>query len=308
VTPSDVLLLLLVNLFLSVAVATIAIRHIRCSETEQRRLLWLLLVMGGVFIPLFGTPAFAWAFLSGLRGSGPAATTPYRPLGRSQYDSDGHEEGSNFDRGGLRARVTKQEVAPEKRLQSLAVLQNLPPVAASPVLRTLLDDDVEDIRLVAFGMLEKEEKTITEQIHTLLQQPEPSSSAARFQREKQLAELYWELAYSGLVLGDLRRYTLEHALEHARAALSLNEKAAGLCLLTGRILYALERLEEAETQMQLATALGIPEARILPYLAEFAFRRGDFSLTRQLLSTLGNTPVTPRLRPVLDFWQERTAL
>jgi hypothetical protein len=54
--------------------------------------------------------------------------------------------------------------------------------------------------------------------------------------------------------------------------------------------------------MLLATTLGIPQQRTLPYLAEFAFERGEYRLTRQMLEAMRDAPVTPRLRPVMDYW------
>jgi len=294
--------LLLGNTLLSAMVATATIRFLPYREMRQRVLLWLLICTTGLFIPLLGSLGTAIAMLAGMRWQKTAAREPFRPLAIPEFDPIGRKEGSRFDRGGLRARVVQSHVPAEQRLQSIAALQHLPPMAASPVLRTLLDDSVEDIRLVAFGMLDKEEKKIAERIHELLRQPEPTSATRRYQREKQLAELYWELAYSGLVQGDLRRYALNHALSHAEAALEIEGNAAGLRFLAARILDALGRSEEAERNMLLATALGIPQQRTLPYLAEFAFQRGEFRLARQMLNAMRDAPVTPRLRPVMDYW------
>jgi hypothetical protein len=294
--------LLLVNSIISALVAAETIRHLPYREPRQRRLLWLLIFLCGLFVPLLGSLGAALAMLGGMRWQTAAGREPFRQLSVPEFDPFGRREGSRFDRGGLRARVVHSNVPAEQRLQSIAALQHLPPMAASPVLRTLLDDSVEDIRLVAFGMLDKEEKKIAERIHDLMQQPEPASERQRYQREKQLAELYWELAYSGLVQGDLRRYALSHALSHAEAALDIQGESAGLRFLAARILDALERNDEAERNMLLATTLGIPQQRTLPYLAEFAFERRDYRLARQLLEAMRDAPVTPRLRPVMDYW------
>lgn len=297
-------LLLLGNLLLTLVVSGYTWQRLHSTDPSQRRLLGMLVMTAGLLIPLLGAPGFAWAMLYGTGRAAADGTIAYRPLSTAHFDGHGGgEEGSQFDRGGLRARVTKREVPREKRMQSLAALQHLPTSASTSVLRTLLDDDVEDIRLVAFGMLDKEEKAITEQIHRLLNQPQATTSTAYLQRNKRLAELYWELAYSGLVQGELRRYALEHALNHVQLALKEDDREAGLWFLCARVLNALGRTDEAETHFHTAEKLGIPESRILPYLAEFAFRCGDYARTRQQLAALADTPVTPRLRPVVEFWQ-----
>lgn len=299
---------LLGNGILSAFVATIAIRHLPYRDWQQRLLLWLLILLTGLFIPLLGSLGIALAMVTGMRWQTAGAREAFHALNLPEFNPIGRKESGPLARGGLRARITQNTVPTEQRLQSIAALQHLPVMASSPLLRTLLDDNADDIRLVAFGMLDKEEKKIAERIHTLLQQPVPALSSRRYLREKQLAELYWELTYSGLVHGDLRHYTLDHALSHAEAALAINDKAAGMHFLAGRILNALGREDEAEQRMEKATTLGIPIQRTQPYLAEFAFKRGDYQLTRKLLGNLRNDQFTPHLRPIVDYWSERESI
>lgn len=303
------LLLLLLNTLFSALIARSALQHLPYKEPRQRRLLWLLLTTAGASIPLLGVLAMASAMIAGMRWKGNASLAEYRYLGSPRFDPVGGKEGSHFDRGGLRARLVKPAIPTETRLQSISALQHLPTVATSPVLRTLLDDPVEDIRLVAFGMLDKEEKQITHRIHKLLnRKPEESESPREhFLYHKQLAELYWELAYSGIVQGDLRNYTLNNALENAEAAQKHYSDDPGLLFLRARILDALGRIDEAIHNMHRAMNLGLPQHRALPYLAEMAFERGDYRTTHMMLNEIGNAPVTPRLRPVVDYWTRAQA-
>jgi polysaccharide biosynthesis protein PelE len=298
------LLLLLGNALFSALVARLALNNLPYKEPKQQRLLWLLLTCAGACIPLIGVLAVASAMIAGMRWKGGARLPGFNFLGAPRFDLAAGKDGSHFDRGGLRSRLVKSAIPTETRLQSISALQHLPTVATSSVLRTLLDDPVEDIRLVAFGMLDKEEKQITGRIHKLLNRPPLDNDSPRehFLYNKQLAELYWELAYSGIVQGDLREYTLNNALDHANSSLSQNDADPGLLFLIARILNALGRVNEAIHHMHRAMTLGLPKHRALPYLAEMAFERGDYGTTWALLSEIGNSPVTPRLRPVVDYW------
>jgi polysaccharide biosynthesis protein PelE len=298
------LLLLLLNALFSALVARSALNNLPYKEPQQRRLLWILLTCAGACIPVLGVLALASAMIAGMRWKGGVRLAEYRNLDAPRFDPVGGKEGSHFDRGGLRARLVKTAIPTETRLQSISALQHLPTVATSSVLRTLLDDPVEDIRLVAFGMLDKEEKLITNRIHKLLNKSPQKTDSPRehFLYNKQLAELYWELAYSGIVQGDLRNYTLNNALEHAESALTHNDSDPGLLFLCARILDALGRFDEAIHNMRLAMSLGLPHHRALPYLAEMAFERGDYHTTFEMLDEIGSAPVTPRLRPVVDYW------
>ncbi len=298
------LLLLLGNTLFSALIARSALNNLPYKEPQQQRLLWLLLTCVGACIPILGVLAVASGMMAGMRWKGGARLATYNYLGAPRFDPEGGKDGSHFDRGGLRSRLVQAAIPTETRLQSISALQHLPTVATSSVLRTLLDDPVEDIRLVAFGMLDKEEKQITGRIHKLLNRPPQENDTPRehFLYNKQLAELYWELAYSGIVQGDLRNYTLNNALEHAETAQSQHEADPGLLFLTARILDALGRFNEAIHHMHRAMTLGLPKHRALPYLAEMAFERGDYRTARELLDEIGSAPVTPRLRPVVDFW------
>lgn len=305
-SDSTLLLLLLlgINTLFSALIARASLRNLPYKEPRQQRLLWLLLTTAGAAIPVIGVLALTSAMVSGMRWKGGARLPGFRFIGAPRFDPVGGKEGSRFDRGGLRARLIKPAIPTETRLQSISALQHLPTVATSSVLRTLLDDPVEDIRLVAFGMLDKEEKQITGRIHKLLNRAptDTDSSREHFLYNKQLAELYWELAYAGIVQGDLRNYTLNNALTHAEAAKELNDSDAGLMFLTARILDALGRFEEAIYNMHRAILLGLPQHRALPYLAEMAFERGDYKSTWVMLKEIADSPVTPRLRPVVDYW------
>jgi purine-cytosine permease-like protein len=59
--------LLLVNSIISALVAAETIRHLPYREPRQRRLLWLLIFLCGLFVPLLGSLGAALAMLGGMR-------------------------------------------------------------------------------------------------------------------------------------------------------------------------------------------------------------------------------------------------
>jgi hypothetical protein len=121
---------------------------------------------------------------------------------------------------------------------------------------------------------------------------EPKEAAAL---EYSLAQLHWELAYTGLAAGAVEDRALDSAARHARAVLEQQEKTgkavqgnelAALFLL-GRILLRKGALEEAEAVLEDARARGFADASIRPYLAEIAFLRRDFIKVKEHLRALG---------------------
>ncbi|HEY2512880.1 MAG TPA: hypothetical protein VGI39_18565, partial [Polyangiaceae bacterium] len=91
-----------------------------------------------------------------------------------------------------------------------------------------------------------------------------------------VAEDYWELAFLGLVEGEVYRHTLRTASEHAIDALKVEPSSAGAALLLGRISLKLGDVARAHEALADAERLGIPAWRVCPYVAEVLFLQGQF--------------------------------
>lgn len=104
---------------------------------------------------------------------------------------------------------------------------------------------------------------------------------------------------------DLRTHALRESLRYTRIALAESAESAddaALHLRLGRLLQALRQPEEARLAYDRALALGMPQTRIVPYLAEVAFETGRYEEVRALMSDLGNWQSLPRLKPVIAYW------
>ena len=208
--------------------------------------------------------------------------------------------------GAVRSRLHAQ-VPAAMRMQSLLTLQAVPSRVANPILEELLGDATEDVRLVAFGMLDAEEKKISKEIRfetdRLTVDLTPDQ---RFDALRRLAELNWELVYACLIQGDLRQHILLQARAHVDAALALNPQAgSGLVFLQGRVLLELGDHAAAQRAIERAMALGQAKTSTLPYLAEISFQRRDFTQVRRLMKELSDLNLASRTRAVEDFWNER---
>jgi len=227
------------------------------------------------------------------------------PVDLPIFDVPAHEA-SRGSQGAIRSRLG-HEVPADLRMQSLLTLQAVPSRVSNPILEDLLGDDTDDVRLVAFGMLDSAEKKIsgrildTQQRLSTLRAPEQ-----RFECLRQLAELHWELVYAGLAQGELRVHMLTQAARHADEALALAPEAnAGLFFLRARIWLEQGQLDAAESTMEQALASGQPQTSVWPYLAEIAFRRRDFTRVRQIMQQLSGRNLGSRTRAVEDFWVKR---
>ncbi len=214
---------------------------------------------------------------------------------------------SQFRHAGLHSFLTNAQVPVQARMRAMAALQYASGRTASPLLRSVLGDASEDLRLLAYGMLDNLEKRINRAIDSeldVLQAALPDSSQ-QLQSAHRLSDLYWELVYQALVQGDLHAHAIQESLRYCQLVLQRQEGNAAMHLRRGRLLHALGRTQEAEHAYDKARALGLPATRVLPYLAQLAFERRDHAQAQALMRELRQWGALPRLRPVIDYWSQR---
>ncbi|VXC97199.1 Sugar ABC transporter permease [Burkholderia sp. 8Y] len=211
----------------------------------------------------------------------------------------------SYGRGArLKAELQNAEAATSMRMTALLAMQSMPAHTISPLLRGMLADPLDDIRLLAYGMLDSQEKRLTQRI--LAERPrltEPLTPRERYEVNKTLAELYGELIYAHLVQGDVYRNAAEQADAYAAAALDIEPADAALWRMRGRLALDRGDLDAADTLLERAIQQGFARDRMLPYLAEAAYLRGDFARVKALLGQMSPSAVLPVMKPVLDYWR-----
>jgi hypothetical protein len=197
-----------------------------------------------------------------------------------------------FADGGLQD-VLRHASDPDQRLAALLATKRMPGKEAVPILKLALGDPSDDVRLLAYSMLDKQESDINLRIQIALGQLHGATAKAAGVLHGTLARWYWELAYLGLAQGSVLEHVLNQAYEHAEQGLAAGE-GGELFLLAGRI--ALERgdVERAEVLLTKAQENGMGSAQILPFHAELAFEAGRYHEIPGLLSSL---PEKTRQRP-----------
>ncbi len=228
---------------------------------------------------------------------------PFGKLVLPEFVLSLREPEMKFSQGEIKSRLAHASIPTARRLQSLLALQGIPARVSSPLLQGMLGDSADDIRLVAYGLLDSREKKITAQIHReLINLKGAAGKEMRLIAYKQLAELYWELVYAGLAQGDLRIHSLNQAMTYADEALKIAERDTGMLFLKGRILHELKKQEEAQQMLRLAMAYGLPEFRALPYVVEIAFDRGDYATVQRELARISASQITPMMKNSINFW------
>lgn len=220
-----------------------------------------------------------------------------------RFTTHRNHEGTGFRGGQIRAQLNNDRAPLNGRLKALVAVQDTPARTTGNLLRELLADPTDDVRLLAYGILDGKEKQITQRIlHTRnrLQRGVPSGRAASL--HKRIAELYWELIYQNLVQGDMRDFSAQQVREHAAAAQVVRIGDAGIWFLLGRLELQMRDIAAAEVALQQAQVLGFARERLLPYLAELRFQQHRYADVRALFRELIGVPGVPALLPVRHYW------
>lgn len=273
---------------------------------HPRTLVWLLLFNFAFIAPVIGAVGMLLIIRTTLRrASGGLLHAVPVSVNLPEYDVQ-TKDIVRSGQGAIRSRL-ETNVPGDVRMQSLMTLQAVPTRVANPILENLLGDSTDDVRLVAFGMLDAEEK----KINTHIQRERELlacdiSDEQRYTCLRHLAELHWELIYASLVQGELRRHILGQARSYLDAALQVGSPPdSGLAFLKGRILLAQGETQNARLALEEAIALGQPLVSALPYLAEMAFMRRDFAGVKRLMEQLADLNVASRTRAIADLWTGR---
>lgn len=255
-----------------------------------------------LFIPILGMVGGVAALVLGLYSPGrdrledweqhDAPVLPYKPV---TVTGD-----SVFTRGGLNT-VLMHFDDPNWRERAVMASRHLPNRNAIPILQATLKDSSDEVRLLAYTLLSTKERDIESQIESLNTRLNRGGHGPDWVHEG-LAHLYWELAYLGLVEGEVRKYVLGRALMHVDIALKALSTPSRH-FLRGRICLRLGHLEECATSLDAAEHSGLSADDIAPYRAELAFLEQRYDrVPRELARISPEARTTPVLDALANYW------
>lgn len=205
-----------------------------------------------------------------------------------------------YSEGGLR-QVLREADSTDKRLKALLATRQMADRDAVELLREALKDPADDVRLLAYSMLEQKEKALASQARRLQLALEDTQADNPPRLKRRLAQVWWEMAYLGLAQGSLRTYYLNsarHLLLELTDTLTLHNDWR----LLGRCELALGNVTAARAAFEEALAHGAPHELILPYQAEVAFLERDFRRVRFCLASLTRYRPQQNVRALIEGW------
>lgn len=271
---------------------------------QPPKLVVLFLFTLSFLLPLVGVIGLSATFLAALylprrvKRQRPFLITdfpelPFRPLrSRQRFYTEGHLVSTLRHSGN-----------PEERVKTVMAARQVSDQHAIPVLSVALKDPVDDVRLLAYAMIDSKERDLYGQIRACAKELEAADADHAVLLRRRLAESYWELAYLGLAQGDVLKHVLKTAREHAEAVTRALPGDGGTHLLLARVLIRMGEFDAAEESLKCARDAGMPDPAVLCLLAEVAFLQRRFDLVHYLLDSIDPAiRDLPPLSQVAMYW------
>lgn len=214
---------------------------------------------------------------------------------------------------GQTARIALDQSQPQaQRIRAVLALRDMTPRMTLPVLRKLLSDPDEEIRLLAYGISNTWEQRLTDSLQDALREVEvvrhtTPTGPALARAAQRVAELQMEFIYQGLAQGDLRDFALQQALHFCTIAREALPQDTGLQLMFLRLSLAAGKTQDARAVLERLAAEGAGPTLWRPYAAELEWIERRYNRISAILQPLGARQVAPRLRPVVRVWQTLAA-
>ncbi len=211
-----------------------------------------------------------------------------------------------YGAGGALIHLFQQDKTASERTDALFMLGQRQLSTVNQLMHQLLLDNQDEMRLLAFNILDQQQNLITEDVKKLLNLLKTMQpwSEAHARVEKNLAILYWEMVYRQLVVHELEESMLNQAKIYAVSACNMLKDDPSLWVLIGKIYLKMNKYSDAESAFQQAFSCKIAVAQALPYLAEIKYNLHDYLGVYQCLRESDTLLDIARVAPVKRFWEK----
>lgn len=190
-----------------------------------------------------------------------------------------------------------------KRIAALIATLSIKEQDAVPLWRTALKDPEDEVRLLAYALLNRKEKAIEARIRKTQAEMGDASVDDVFALHKALAHDFWALSLLAKSRSSTQLSLCARAREQVESALVYKAGSGGLRLLLGRILLAERQLDAAGKALRCAQDMGVDARQIEPLLAEIAFIEGRYSDITGHVRQAGSGRSAMRMGTAASFWE-----
>lgn len=211
------------------------------------------------------------------------------------------------DESKMREALSSEFADVTKKINALSSMNLEASSRTNLINRALLSETSDEVRLLAFSFLAKQENEINEQINTLLNKLKiETNDIAIAKIHKYLALQYWKLVDLNLVQKDFLDFIINKAFYYTDKALKQFPEDNTLWVLLGRIYIVQNKISKAYDALNRATRLHASDRKVLPYLAELSFKNKNYAEAKDYLFMNDNLRDIFFLFPIVSFWEQTT--
>lgn len=194
---------------------------------------------------------------------------------------------------------------PKRRIEAVISTLSLDDQRAVPLLRRALKDPEDEVRLLAYALLNRKEKSIEERTRKRLALLDEATPEQAFRLHKALAYDYWEFAQLAPPLSTTQLSLCARAREQVLAALQACPAVVdgGLHFLLGCVLLTERWLDAAADAFDCAEQCGVDPRQIAPQRAAVAFHAGRYTEVRHHLKKAGAGRSQPGFGKIAAYWE-----
>ncbi len=278
-------------------------KHLPSSFLRRKRFSFSLLSLLTLFLPLIGMVELLFWGEKSLQMLTQKKTLPINQIKVPTYEQEMHFESTKYGEGGAYSKLKVKPTKITEKIDALLAINSIPGKRKGKIIRDTLYDEEDELRLLAFSLLDAKEKEISKEIFALRHQVQKKpNSRANGPFYKKLALLSWELAYHELSQADMLNYNLTAAYQYAQKALKLEKQDPSLYLLIAKIKLAQHDFLEAMDALQKAQSLNVPPSKTVPYLAEIYFHQRNWKKLREILTLHPELVDIANFSAIVKFW------
>lgn len=265
--------------------------------------LYALFFSLNLFVPALGILGTLLTLLYFTRFLNNAVRTEFFSVPLPPFQVDSVSMPIGMGEGGAWSRLRTVGLPRAQRMKALLAVGSSDGGNASRFLRLATGDADDEIRLLAFNLSGRQERTLQQIISTALEQlKDIDTPSGRAHLCRILAYAYWEMIYNSLAQDKLQDFYIEQAVRYVRMALEAGDTTADLAILMVRIHLEKRDYDLAGIALEEARARGAEPFKILPYQAELAFQKRDFTTIKRLVKESPMVKYRPTIGPVAQFW------
>lgn len=204
---------------------------------------------------------------------------------------------------GLGAKITqKGGMSRSMRQKMLIAINQFETPHVNKINTLVLCDDVDEIRLFAKTLIEKQEREITGHLKNIdlrLAATKDTNQIAYYKKLQAL--ILWEQVYRYLVNNENLLSVILRIEQLAKEAFEILKKDAELPLLLVKLAVRRQMYDEAKEWLAHAEKNHAPDYKTIAYHAEINFSEKNYHELGKYLSSVNNTGVIG-LQPIISFW------